>query len=187
MKAKVRALPRTFLRFGITDMKLCGAHLGELRTCDGAAKPSPWGRWRGAALLRRTVTDEVSPPLAGFTAARTLANLWLAAVAASAPSEGFGFRAPPVADTTPQSSLRLASSPSIRSEAPSFIVARAAKPLVFGAKHQTQNVVRRSRTNILPKIHRGAEKRAPSCSAIKAEPCGVCAMFTGMKKFFCST
>ena len=31
-------------------------------------------------------------------------------------------------------------SPSIRSEAPSFIVARAAKPPVFGAKHQTQNV-----------------------------------------------
>ena len=54
---------------------------------------------------------------------------------------------------------RKASSPSIRSEAPSFIVARAAKPLVFGAKHQTQNVVRQSRTNILPKIHRGAEKR----------------------------
>ena len=47
--------------------------------------------------------------------------------------------------------------PSIRSEAPSFIVARAAKPLVFGAKHQTQNVVRQSRTNILPKMHRGAE------------------------------
>ena len=53
-----------------------------------------------------------------------------------------------------------ASSPSIRSEAPSFIVARAAKPLVFGTKHQTQNVVRQSRTNILPKIHRGAEVRA---------------------------
>ena len=51
----------------------------------------------------------------------------------------------------------LPGSPSIRSEAPSFIVARAAKPLVFGAKHQTQNVVRQSRTNILPKIHRGAE------------------------------
>ena len=50
-------------------------------------------------------------------------------------------------------------SPSIRSEAPSFIVARAAKPLVFGAKHQTQNVVRQSRTNILPKIHRGGENR----------------------------
>ncbi len=30
--------------------------------------------------------------------------------------------------------------PSIRSEAPSFIVARAAKPPVFGAKRQTQNV-----------------------------------------------
>lgn len=42
--------------------------------------------------------------------------------------------------TTPQSRLWRASSPSIRSEAPSFIVARAAKPLVFGAKHQTQNV-----------------------------------------------
>ena len=41
-------------------------------------------------------------------------------------------------------------------------MARAAKPLVFGAKHQTQNVVRQSRTNILPKIHRGAESRAPS-------------------------
>ena len=68
-----------------------------------AAKPSPWGRWRGAALLRCTVTDEVSPPLAGLTSAFTFAILWLAAVAASAPSEGFGFRAPPVADTTPQS------------------------------------------------------------------------------------
>ena len=45
------------------------------------------------------VTDEGSPLKAGFTAARTLANLRLAAVAASAPSEGFGFRAPPVADT----------------------------------------------------------------------------------------
>ena len=29
--------------------------------------PSPWGRWRGAAL-RRTVTDEGSPPPAGLTA-----------------------------------------------------------------------------------------------------------------------
>ena len=28
----------------------------------------PWGRWRGAAL-RRTVTDEGSPPEAGLTAA----------------------------------------------------------------------------------------------------------------------
>ena len=60
--------------------------------------------------------------------------------------------------------------PSIRSEAPSFIVARAAKPLVFGAKHQTQNVVRQSRTNILPKIHRGAEKRSPSPSVRTGEP-----------------
>ena len=65
---------------------------------------------------------------------------------------------------------RLDSSPSIRSEAPSFIVARAAKPLVFGAKHQTQNVVRQSRTNILPKIHRGAEKRSPSPSVRTGEP-----------------
>ena len=40
----------------------------------------------------------------------------------------------------PLKAERLDSSPSIRSEAPSFIVARAAKPLVFGAKHQTQNV-----------------------------------------------
>ena len=47
----------------------------------------------------------------------------------------------------PLKTERLDSSPSIRSEAPSFIVARAAKPLVFGAKHQTQNVVRQSRTN----------------------------------------
>ena len=62
------------------------------------------------------------------------------------------------------------SSPSIRSEAPSFIVARAAKPLVFGAKHQTQNVVRQSRTNILPKIHRGAEICAPFSSASTGEP-----------------
>ena len=62
------------------------------------------------------------------------------------------------------------SSPSIRSEAPSFIVARAAKPLVFGAKHQTQNVVRQSRTNILPKIHRGAEIRAPYRTVSIKEP-----------------
>ena len=60
----------------------------------------------------------------------------------------------------PLKAERLDSSPSIRSEVPSFIVARAAKPLAFGAKHQTQNVVRQSRTNILPKIHRGAENRA---------------------------
>ena len=43
-----------------------------------SALPSPWGRWRGAAL-RRTVTDEGSPPEAGLTAARTFANLWSAA------------------------------------------------------------------------------------------------------------
>ena len=56
----------------------------------------------GAA--RRTVTDEGSPPLAGLTSAFTFAILWLAAVAASAPSEGFGFRAPPVADTARKAS-----------------------------------------------------------------------------------
>ena len=65
---------------------------------------------------------------------------------------------------------RKASSPSIRSEAPSFIVARAAKPLVFGAKHQTQNVVRQSRTNILPKIHRRAKKCAPFALRSTGEP-----------------
>ena len=72
----------------------------------------------------------------------------------------------------PLKAERLDSSPSIRSEAPSFIVARAAKPLVFGAKHQTQNVVRQSRTNILPKIHRGAEKRAPPRSVRRLPPQG---------------
>ena len=35
--------------------------------------------------------------------------------------------------------------------------------------------------------HRGAEIRTQSCSAITAEPCAVCAMFAGMKKFFRST
>ena len=29
----------------------------------------PWGRWRGAAPWRCTVTDEVRPPKAGVTAA----------------------------------------------------------------------------------------------------------------------
>ena len=52
----------------------------------------------------RTVTDEGSPPLAGLTAALTFAILRLAAAAASAPSEGFGFRAPPVADTARKAS-----------------------------------------------------------------------------------
>ena len=74
MKAKVRALPRTFLCFGITDMKLCALHFGELRTCGGAAKPSLWGRWHGAVPWHCTVTDEVSPPLAGLTSVRALAN-----------------------------------------------------------------------------------------------------------------
>ena len=69
-----------------------------------------------------------------------------------------------------KSLMQQSSSPSIRSEAPSFIVARAAKPLVFGAKHQTQNVVRQSRTNILPKIHRGAEKCARFASESTGEP-----------------
>ena len=35
---------------------------------------------------------------------RTKVNLWCAAVAASAPSEGFGFRAPPVADAARKAS-----------------------------------------------------------------------------------
>ena len=66
--------------------------------------------------------------------------------------------------------------PSIRSEAPSFIVARAEKPLVFGAKHQTQNVVRQSRTNILPKIHRGAENALslPRCKPRLSPPPAGC-------------
>ena len=75
MKAKVRALPRTFLCFGITDMKLCALHFGELRTCGGAAKPSPWGRWHGAVPWHCTVTDEGSPLTAGLTAACTFAIL----------------------------------------------------------------------------------------------------------------
>ena len=66
-----------------------------------------------------------------------------------------------------KSLMQQSSSPSIRSEAPSFIVARAAKPLVFGAKHQTQNVVRQSRTNILPKIHRGAEATPPQATELQ--------------------
>ena len=45
--------------------------------------PSPWGRWRGAALCR-TVTDEGSPPSAGLIAAHTFVILWLAAAAALA-------------------------------------------------------------------------------------------------------
>ena len=40
----------------------------------------------------------------GIGTAPTAANLWLAAAAASAPSEGFGFRAPPVADTARKAS-----------------------------------------------------------------------------------
>ena len=62
-----------------------------------AALAFPFGE--GGTARHRAVTDEGSPPTAGLTAARAFAILWLAAVAASAPSEGFGFRAPPVADT----------------------------------------------------------------------------------------
>ena len=61
--------------------------------------PSPWGRWRGAVPWHCTVTDEGSPLTAGLTSARTLANSVHGAAAPSAPSEGFGFRAPPVAET----------------------------------------------------------------------------------------
>ena len=47
--------------------------------------------------------------------------------------------------------------PSIRSEAPSFIVARAAKPPVFGVKRQTQNVF-------------AAKRRKHSCLRYTGEP-----------------
>lgn len=50
-----------------------------------------------------------------------------------------------------------ASSPSIRSEAPSFIVARAAKPPTVGAKHQSQNVF-------------AARRRKHSCLRYTGEP-----------------
>ena len=50
------------------------------------------------------------------------------------------------------------SSPSIRSEAPSFIVARAAKPPVFGAKRQTQMFTPQSGANILPKDTQGSRE-----------------------------
>ena len=49
---------------------------------------------RCCAHWRCIVTDEVRPPSVGVTAA----------AAASAPSEGFGFRAPPVADTARKAS-----------------------------------------------------------------------------------
>ena len=49
---------------------------------------------RCCAHWRGIVTDEVRPPSVGVTAA----------AAASAPSEGFGFRAPPVADTARKAS-----------------------------------------------------------------------------------
>ena len=45
----------------------------------------PFGE--GGAALRRTVTDEGSPLTADLNAARTFVILWLAAGAASAPSE----------------------------------------------------------------------------------------------------
>ena len=66
--------------------------------------PSPWGRWRGAVPWHCTVTDEGSPLTAGLTSARTLANSVHGAAAPSAPSEGFGFRAPPVADAARKAS-----------------------------------------------------------------------------------
>ena len=37
-------MPRTFLCFGITDMKLCDLHFGELCTCGGAAIAFPLGK-----------------------------------------------------------------------------------------------------------------------------------------------
>ncbi len=74
--------------------------------------------------------------------------------------------------------------PSIRSEAPSFIVARAAKPPVFGAKHQTQNVfaAKRRKHSCLrytgearnapqtrgATLHRGAEIRSPLTRCVAA-------------------
>ena len=70
--------------------------------CGGSRLSLPLGE--GGTVRRRAVTDEGSPPMAGLTAARAFAILWLAAVAASAPSEGFGFRAPPVADTARKAS-----------------------------------------------------------------------------------
>ena len=53
--------------------------------CGGSRLSLPLGE--GGTVRRRAVTDEGSPPMAGLTAARAFAILWLAAVAASAPSE----------------------------------------------------------------------------------------------------
>ena len=69
----------------------------------GELAAAPFDKF-GFRALRRIVTDEGSPPWAGLTAARTFVILWLAAGAASAPSEGFGFRAPPVADAARKAS-----------------------------------------------------------------------------------
>ena len=44
------------------ERKVCGAHFGKFRAL------------RRGAALRRTVTDEGSPPEAGLTAACTFAN-----------------------------------------------------------------------------------------------------------------
>ena len=62
----------------------------RLRRSANAALSLPLGE--GGTARRSAVTDEGSPLKAGFTAARTLANLWSAAGAASAHSEeGAGF------------------------------------------------------------------------------------------------
>ena len=61
--------------------------LGKFRALRRSRLAFPLGRWRGAALLRRTVTDEGSPLKAGLTAARNFANFVAFGEAASAPSE----------------------------------------------------------------------------------------------------
>ena len=72
MKAKVRALPRTFLRFGITDMKLCGAHLGELCARRGSALASLCQRQgERSALLGSPCTGEPRSALRRATVMRT--------------------------------------------------------------------------------------------------------------------
>ena len=64
-----------------TEVTQCSAFpLGKVARC--------CAHWRGI------VTDEVRPPSVGVTAARTFAILWLAAVAASAPSSEGGEGAP---------------------------------------------------------------------------------------------
>ena len=58
---------------------------GKNMLCGGSRLSLPLGE--GGTVRRRAVTDEGSPPMASLTAARAFAILWLAAVAASAPSE----------------------------------------------------------------------------------------------------